>query len=175
MKSSPPISQRARFNFAADKKRNVWVHFWLAFSFFFASETTTTSAIPMLTFHPTRRGVQSNLITRAVSCMLPPAFQRAFNAERGNSDFKALKNILLHLPSGMSVSRHVAASAPAEAPEIFCRSSCGAYFLKQTATPTVIDEKEESNWRHRSRYRRLQSLTVINSQKSASSERQIVL
>ena len=40
------------------------------------------------------------------------------------------------LPRGRSHRRLQAASAPAEAPEILFSSRWGAYFLKQTATPT---------------------------------------
>lgn len=37
----------------------------------------------------------------------------------------------------MSSSNEQAAKDPADAPDIFCRSKCGAYFLKHTATPTA--------------------------------------
>lgn len=50
----------------------------------------------------------------------------------------------LNSPNGMSVRRQAAASAPAEAPEIFCSNSCGAYFLKHTATPTANENKQIS-------------------------------
>jgi hypothetical protein len=38
----------------------------------------------------------------------------------------------------MSSSKEHAASAPADAPEIFWSSKCGAYLRKHTATPTVM-------------------------------------
>lgn len=41
-----------------------------------------------------------------------------------------------NIPSGKSQRRQQAAKEPAEAPPIFSSSKCGAYFLKDTATPT---------------------------------------
>lgn len=46
------------------------------------------------------------------------------------------RNLLSSLPKGRSHRRLQAASAPAEAPEILFSNRWGAYFLKQTATPT---------------------------------------
>lgn len=37
---------------------------------------------------------------------------------------------------GTSHSKQHADNAPKEAPDIFPKSKCGAYFLKHTATPT---------------------------------------
>lgn len=77
-------------------------------------------------------------------------------------------------PRGMPVSRQVAANAPADAPEIFCNSNCGAYFLKQTATPTV--SKEGKSWRPILCLPFIfRLLTMINAEKSTASERKIVL
>lgn len=42
----------------------------------------------------------------------------------------------IHSPNGISQSKQVAAKHPADAPLILSSSKCGAYFLKQTATPT---------------------------------------
>lgn len=42
----------------------------------------------------------------------------------------------INLPNGMSQSKHDAARHPADAPLILSSNKCGAYFLKQTATPT---------------------------------------
>jgi hypothetical protein len=41
-----------------------------------------------------------------------------------------------HLPKGISHRRQQAARAPADAPLILSNKRWGAYFLKQTATPT---------------------------------------
>lgn len=79
------------------------------------------------------------------------------------------------LPKGIPVSRQVAAKAPAEAPEIFCKSNCGAYFLKHTATPT-IERWRKSRVQLKSVIVQSHSnLTMINSQKSATRKWKIVL
>lgn len=62
-----------------------------------------------------------------------------------NSMFQShvCQTVLNCLPSGISRSKDVAANAPAEAPDIFCKSKCGAYFRKHTATPTKEEEKRQ--------------------------------
>lgn len=81
-------------------------------------------------------------------------------------------NSKLFLPNGIPVRRQVAARAPAEAPEIFCSNNCGAYFLKQTATPTVMKTtgKGLKHFRYLSR-KTFSDLTVINAEKAATSKR----
>lgn len=55
----------------------------------------------------------------------------------GRQIFQDEQNLIfIHLPNGISQSRQVAAKQPADAPLILSSSKCGAYFLKQTATPT---------------------------------------
>lgn len=46
------------------------------------------------------------------------------------------ESYIYYLPNGISQSKQVAAKQPADAPLILSSSKCGAYFLKQTATPT---------------------------------------
>lgn len=80
----------------------------------------------------------SNMLECKLHASLVPlssSFVRLFSAVDGNEEKKSF-TFLKDSPSGMSVRRQVAAKAPAEAPEIFCSSNCGAYFLKATATPT---------------------------------------
>lgn len=51
---------------------------------------------------------------------------------------------LKNSPNGRSQRRHVAAKAPAEAPEIFLEKRCGAYFLMQIPTPEFFGEEKSS-------------------------------
>lgn len=53
-----------------------------------------------------------------------------------NHNRKTKNRINLNSPKGISQSKQVAAKHPADAPLILSSNKCGAYFLKQTATPT---------------------------------------
>lgn len=75
-------------------------------------------------------------------------------------------------PKGIPVNKQAAARAPADAPEIFCSSNWGAYFLKQTATPTLI---EKENNLEPFFIAETITLTMINPQEAAAGKRKIVL